>query len=558
MAWQTHEKTHEKTHEIHNVVDELVGINLFETDRALRDAVGHAGAASFAPALGDYGARIGSAEAARWADEANRFTPELKAFDARGRRIDQVAFHPGWHALLSLYRENGWLALPFDSERPGRWAAQAAAIYLHAQVEHGTMCPIAMTQACMPLLMREPGLSAQLTPKLFDRTHDPRDVPIDQKPSIWVGMGMTEKQGGSDVRSNTTTATPVAAGGRGGEYLLRGHKWFFSAPMCDAHLVTAQTDAGPGCFFVPRWRPARNSTEPEKNTVQIQRLKHKVGNRSNASSEVEFADAWGLLISEEGRGIRTIIEMASITRLYCVVASAGLMRQALVQALHWARRRKVFGRALVEQPLMRSVLADIALESEAALVLAMRLAEAFEHGEAAWMRLLTPAAKFWVCKRAITVTGEAMEVLGGNGYVDDGVVARLYREAPVNSIWEGSGNVMGLDVLRALGKEPDAVRAWFDELADTAKDDTSITAELRLLHAQLHQPGDDLQAQGRLLVQRLVVVTQACLLRRHSPSFVADAFVATRLAEQGSQAVVGAIDPRGFDIDALLVRALPG
>jgi putative acyl-CoA dehydrogenase len=549
MAWHPHEKTHE----IHNVVDELVDFDLFATDSALRDAVGHAGAASFAPALSDYGARIGSAEAAHWADEANRFTPELKAFDARGRRIDQVAFHPGWHALLSLYRGNGWVSMPFDSERPGRWAAQAAAIYLHAQVEHGTMCPIAMTQACMPLLMREPGLRATLTPKLIDRSHDPRDVPIDQKPSLWVGMGMTEKQGGSDVRSNTTTAAPLAAGGRGAEYLLRGHKWFFSAPMCDAHLVTAQTDAGPGCFFVPRRRP-----DGDKNTVQIQRLKHKVGNRSNASSEVEFHDAWGLLIGEEGRGIRTIIEMASITRLYCVVASAGLMRQALVQALHWARQRTVFGRVLAEQPLMRSVLADIALESEAALVLAMRLAQAFEHGEAAWMRLLTPAAKFWVCKRAIAVTGEAMEVLGGNGYVDDGVVARLYREAPVNSIWEGSANVMALDVLRALAKEPDAVRAWFDELADTAKEDTRITAELRLLHAQLHQPGDDLQAQGRLLLQRLVVVTQACLLRRHSPAFVADAFAATRLGEQGSQAVVGAIDPRGFDVGALLARALAG
>ena len=361
------------------------------------------------------------------------------------------------------------------------------------------------------------------------------------------------------MRANTTVATAMGAGGRGGEYLLRGHKWFFSAPQCDAHLVTARVGAdGPfACFHVPRWRP-----DGSRNAVRVQRLKDKLGNRSNASAEVEFEDAWGILIGEEGRGIPTIIEMAGYTRLNCVVGSAAILRQATVQAIAYARRRQAFGKALADQPLMRAVLTDLALESEAALQLAMRLAQACEDetsspGERAWRRIMTPAAKFWVCKRAVELTGEAMEVLGGNGYIEDGVLARLYREAPVNSIWEGSGNVMCLDVLRALQRDGDAAQALLAELQSAAAGEPRLAVALRELLALLALPPEQQQALGRLLAQRLVLLAQACLLRRHAPSAMADAFIATRLADGGAGRVAGAMDMRGLDVAAILARAFP-
>ncbi len=363
-----------QTHEVFNQFDELAGYDLFSTDAALCEAVAAAGANWAAPSLRGYGALIGSDESFAQADEANRHPPVLDAFDRRGRRIDRVGFHPSWHALMQKLRGAGWISLPFESDRAGRWVADMAGWYLHCQVESGTTCPSTMTAASIPLLQREPALWATLQDKLYHRDHDPRDAPIAQKSSITLGMGMTEKQGGSDVRANTTTATPVGAGGRGAEYTLRGHKWFFSAPMCDAHLVVAKTpDGGPSCFFVPRWRD-----DGGKNPVHIQRLKDKLGNKSNASSEVEFHDATGLLIGEQGRGIPTIIEMATYTRLFCVVSSSAFVRQALVQAIAYTRQRKAFGKTLAEQPLMRAVLADLALESEAALALTMRLAAAFE------------------------------------------------------------------------------------------------------------------------------------------------------------------------------------
>ncbi|MBN3793264.1 acyl-CoA dehydrogenase family protein, partial [Burkholderia sp. Ac-20353] len=465
------------THAVANQFDELVDYNLFATDAALRDALARAGADWAVPQLDAYGARLGSADTAQLADDANRHPPELNAFDRRGRRIDRVDFHPAWHTLLGMYRNEGFVSLAFRDTRPGRWAATAAGFYLHGQIEAGTLCPATMTQAAIPVLQKEPALWDLLRDKLYSDVYDPRDVPVAQKRSIWFGMGMTEKQGGSDVRAITTIATPVTtatlatpagAGGRGGEYLLRGHKWFFSAPMCDAHLVVARTDSGgPSCFYVPRWRP-----DGTKNAVEIQRLKDKVGNRSNSSSEIELNDAWGIMLGDEGRGIPTIIEMATYTRLNCVLGSAAMLRQGVVQAIAYTRQRHAFGRALAEQPLMRTVLADLALESEAALVLAMRLAAAFEDGdtplEHAWKRIVTPAAKFWVCKRAVELTGEVMEVFGGNGYVDNGPIARLFREAPVNSIWEGSGNVMCLDVLRAVSREPDAAAALLGELHELA------------------------------------------------------------------------------------------
>ncbi len=542
-----------QTHEVANQFDELADYNLFDTDPALRAGVERAGAQWSLPLLTDYGARIGSAASYRQAERANRCVPELHAFDRRGRRIDQVDFHPAWHALLAHYRAAGFVSMAFADRRPGRWTAAAAGCYLHAQVEAGTLCPAAMTQACIPLLQREPALWSTLGDKLLDTRHDPRDLPVEYKHSAWIGMGMTEKQGGSDVRSNTTAAIALAVAGRGAEYRLRGHKWFFSAPMCDAHLVVARSDSGHSCFYVPRWRP-----DGTRNAAHIQRLKDKVGNRSNASSEVEFHDAWGVMLGEEGHGIRTIIEMATMTRLSCVVASAGMLRQCLVQALGYARRRQAFGRPLAGQPLMRAVLADLALESEAATALMLRLAQAFEQADSpagrAGTRILTPAAKFWVCKRTVELSGEAMEVFGGNGYVEESALARLYREAPVNSIWEGSGNIMCLDTLRALRREPEAARALFLELQDGCAGVAVLLAALQRLGAELRLSDTELEARGRRFVQDMVLLAQACLLRAHAPSVVADAFIATRFDGNGAR-VVGAIDVQGLDVDALLERA---
>ena len=549
------------THDVLNQVDELTDFNLLEADPALAEALQRNGAARHIPSLSRYAQQLG--ERATWelAEQANRHTPELHRFDARGRIIDAVEFHPSWHTLLGLYRQQGLISLPFEDSSAGRWSAWAAGFYLHGQVEQGTLCPATMTTAAIPLLQKEPALWQQLQGKLFSHEYDPRDLPVADKASMWLGMGMTEKQGGSDVRANTTVAMPVHAGGRGGEYLLRGHKWFFSAPMCDAHLVVARMGEGGGqaCFYVPRWRP-----DGTKNAVRVQRLKDKVGTRSNSSSEVEFEDAWGILMGEEGRGIPTIIEMATYTRLNCVLGSAAILRSATVQALAYARRRSVFGKQLAEQPLMRTVLADLALESEAALQIAMRLAQAYERGgdegdplERAWKRIMTPAAKFWVCKRGVELTGEAMEVLGGNGYVDTGVMARLFREAPVNSIWEGSGNVMCLDVLRAISREPDGAQLLLQDLIDTAAGEPALLQQAQSLARRLSGPPDQLEAQARRLVQDLVLLAQACLLRRHAPPAMADGFIATRLGAQQGAMVAGAFDPAGLDIAAILQRALP-
>ncbi|WP_373764285.1 acyl-CoA dehydrogenase family protein [Delftia acidovorans] len=549
------------THDVLNQVDELTDFNLLEADPALAEALQRNGAARHIPSLSRYAQQLG--ERATWelAEQANRHTPELHRFDARGRIIDAVEFHPSWHTLLGLYRQQGLISLPFEDSSAGRWSAWAAGFYLHGQVEQGTLCPATMTTAAIPLLQKEPALWQQLQGKLFSHEYDPRDLPVGDKASMWLGMGMTEKQGGSDVRANTTVAMPVHAGGRGGEYLLRGHKWFFSAPMCDAHLVVARMGEGGGqaCFYVPRWRP-----DGSRNAVRVQRLKDKVGNRSNSSSEVEFEDAWGILMGEEGRGIPTIIEMATYTRLNCVLGSAAILRSATVQALAYARRRSVFGKLLAEQPLMRSVLADLALESEAALQIAMRLAQAYERGgdegdplERAWKRIMTPAAKLWVCKRGVELTGEAMEVLGGNGYVDTGVMARLFREAPVNSIWEGSGNVMCLDVLRAISREPDGAQLLLQDLIDTAAGEPALLQQAQSLARRLSGPPDQLEAQARRLVQDLVLLAQACLLRRHAPPAMADGFIATRLGAQQGAMVAGAFDPAGLDIAAILQRALP-
>jgi putative acyl-CoA dehydrogenase len=540
------------THDVHNTVPPLQDINLFSTDLALREAIGRT-AGQHEAELSAYGERLGSAATMQLAEDANRFKPELQAFDRSGHRVDRVVFHPAWHALMRLQREQGLISMPFSDLRPGAWAAYAAAFSMHMQIEAGTQCPGSMTFAAIPVLKREPALWAALQDKLYSRTYDPTERSVEHKASMLVGMGMTEKQGGSDLRANTTRATPVGAGGRGGDHTLVGHKWFFSAPQSDAHLVLAQAPEGLSCFYLPRFRP-----DGSRNAVRLQRLKNKVGNHSNASAEVEFDDAWGVMVGEPGRGVPTLIEMATYTRLNCVMGSAGLMRQALVQALHHARHRMAFGKRLAEQPLMRNVLADMALESEAATQLMMRLTQAFAAPaasllERALQRIVTPAAKFWLAKRSVELGGEAMEVWGGNGYVEDGPMGRLYREMPVISIWEGSGNVMCLDMLRAIAREPEALQALLDHIGELLASDPVPERELAALRVALGTaaPVDVMESCARRWAQQLVLLLQAGLLRAHAPLAVADAFIASRFEPQWGR-VFGCLPKVA---DACLARA---
>jgi len=559
--------TYGQTHEVSNQAPPLERCNAMTTDAALLAAVEREGAAWHLDTLTRDGLALTHPDILALADLANRHTPEHHPFSARGERIDAIEFHPAWHTLLSMLREQGIHSLPFETAtpKPGSMAARAAGYFLHAQLESGSLCPLTMTFASIPVLQQEPALYAKLKAQLLSRHHDPRDISLDaSKRSMMIGMGMTEKQGGSDVRSNRTRAFPEGAGGRGGEYRLIGHKWFFSAPQCDAHLVLARTGGNTGengpvsCFYVPRFAP-----DGSKNAVQVQQLKDKLGNRSNASSEVEFLDAYGIMIGEEGRGVPTIIEMANFTRLDCVIGSAALMRAALIQAVHHARHRWVFGAKLIDQPLMRNVLADLALESEAATVLFMRLAGAFENSakpdERAWRRIVTPAAKFWICKRALEFTGEAMEVWGGNGYVETGPMARFYREAPVNSIWEGSGNVMCLDVLRAFEREPDAARAMFDSWQAVAGEHRVLGDALKTLLAMLQGDPATREASARGIAQQLVLTAQGVLLAQHAPAGVAAAFMETRLGDaRGSVNRVYGTLPATFDFNALIERAFAG
>ena len=528
MSWSTHE--------IANQVPDLPDCNLFATDPALQEAV-RRDACWHEADLCDSGAELGTRALRELATQANRHPPQLHTHDRVGHRIDTVEFHPAWHQLLALQRKRNLQALPWAEPRSGVHAARTASYYLQAQLESGSLCPITMTHAAIPLLRQEPALFAGLADKLFSREHDGRDLPIAQKRSIMIGMGMTEKQGGSDVRGNTTRAEALGDEGRGQPYLLTGHKWFFSVPSCDAHLVLAQAVGGLSCFFVPRWRP-----DGQRNAIRIQRLKDKLGNRSNASGEVEFQDAWGVMVGDEGRGVATIIEMANRTRLDCVIGSAGLMRHALVQAIHHARHRSAFGRLLAEQPLMQNVLADLALESEAAMLLMMRLARAADQLQQqdnaldrAWQRIVTPAAKFWVCKRAIEFCGECMEVWGGNGYVEEAPMARLLREAPVNSIWEGSGNVMCLDVLRAIAREPEGLILLLQDLDRIATAHAGLRTLLDGLRESLRLPPPQLESQARRIAQQLVLAAQGCLMLQHAPAAHAEAFIASRIDANGGR-----------------------
>jgi putative acyl-CoA dehydrogenase len=509
-----------------NQVPELKDYNLYSTDPALQNLVNKLGS-SWDKELSAQGAELGSEKIIRVAEDANRYPPELHTHSRTGERIDFVKFHPSWHQMMELARRNGIANRCFADARPQSWIAYGASEYMHSQIESGTMCPSNMTQASIPVLQKEVKLFAQLKPKLFSMEHDARDIPWQKKISMTVGMGMTEKQGGSDLRAITTTATAHSGQGRGAEYLINGHKWFFSAPMCDAHLVLAKSDGGYSCFFVPRWRE-----DGSKNTIEIQRLKDKVGNCSNASSEVEFHNAWGIMVGEEGRGIPTILEMATFSRVNCALASAGFLRQAFTQSLHYAKHRQAFGKYLVEQPLMTRVLADMALEAEAAMTLSMVLASQFSDDEdaskMAWRRIMTPAAKFWICKRAVEICGEAMEVFGGNGYVEEGPMGRLFRDAPVNSIWEGSGNVMCLDVLRAISRNPAEAEMVFEDMHKIIGDETRLLTQLAWLRNALKSDAEELEVNARLITQKFVLLAQACLLMQHVNPLIADLFIATR------------------------------
>ena len=527
------------------------GRNLFEIDVALRETI--ADHADWALAeLTAWGATLGAPETFALADTANRNPPLLRAFDRRGERIDDVTFHPAWHELMRLAMAMGEHSAPWHAPRRGAHLARAAMYYLHAQVENGTQCPLTMTYACVPVVTRHaatiPGADVWLR-RIFADAYDPRPLPVSEKRSALIGMGMTERQGGSDVRANVTRAEPDA----GGAWRVTGHKWFFSAPQCDAHLVLAQTADGLGCFLMPRIL-----ADGARNAIRINRLKDKLGNRSNASAEVEFDRALAWPIGAPDRGIATILEMVQYTRLDCVIGSAGIVRAALAWALHHARYRTTFGRRLVEHPLMAHVLADMALESEAALHLALHLARACEAdapaAARAAARIVTPAAKYWICKRATAVTAEAMEALGGNGYIEENPLPRLYREAPVNSIWEGSGNIVCLDVARAMRREPEALDALIATLdqargANRHYDQQLARLELRLRNGT--NPGDE-----RRLAQAIALAVAAAELIRHSPAPISDAYCASRLADDPLGGAAFGVLPGSVDTDAILARAL--
>jgi putative acyl-CoA dehydrogenase len=541
-------------HEVSNQPPPLQGYDVFAADAALGEGVEREEAGWAAGELHEVGRRAGSAECIEWGFAANANPPRLRAYDRYGNRIDEVDFHPAWHRLLGFAVEHGLHGTPWADGRPGAHVARAAAFYVWSQVESGHGCPVSMTYASVPTLRLQPELAASWVPLTESRTYDPELRPAADKAGVLVGMAMTERQGGSDVRANITVAAPEDGGGPGAPYRLTGHKWFCSAPMSDALLVLAQAPGGLSCFLMPRVLP-----DGARNAMHIERLKDKLGNRSNASSEIELHDAAGFLVGEEGRGVRTIVEMVNCTRLDCITGSAALMRQALAQATWHAAHRRAFGRLLVDQPLMGNVLADLAVESEAATALMVRLAGATDRAagdehEAGLRRIGTAVGKYWVCKRAPSMVAEALECLGGNGYVEESIMPRLLREAPVNSIWEGSGNVNALDVLRAAAKEPAVVETLFDEASAAAGADRRLDDHVAQLRKELSS-GDDLEYRARRVVENMALALQGSLLVRHAPGFVADAFCASRLARDEGHAF-GTLAP-GLDCAAILERARP-
>jgi len=540
------------THEVFNQSPPFEDVDLFSCDRPLVEAVAAFGGASVHGELAEFGRHWGSAAMAARGRLANENTPKLRAFDSRGNRRDEVEFHPAYHELMAHAAHSGLHNSTWDAQgKPAGGASEvvrAAKFYVAAQVEGGHLCPITMTRAAVAALASQPDILAKTMPVIATRSYDPSFAPWWTKRGMTLGMGMTEKQGGTDVRANLTRAEAD-----GDAYRITGHKWFMSAPMCDAFLVLAQADAGLSCFFMPRFAP-----DGSVNAIQFQRLKDKLGNRSNASSEVEFVGAYAERVGEEGKGIRTIIQMVQLTRQDCAIASAGLMRSGLAHALNHARHRSVFQKHLADQPLMQAVLSDMALHVEASAALVMRLCHAFDRmpqdtNEAAYMRLLTPAIKYWICKSAPAFLYEAMECLGGNGYVEEGILARHYREAPVNAIWEGSGNVMCLDVLRALSREADAALSILRALAEQTKGLPGAADSVAFIGKAFQRL--DGERLARLAVERLALLASVAALNTVLPRH-AELFARTRLAATHAS-MYGAVDLESGDMRALLERALP-
>jgi putative acyl-CoA dehydrogenase len=539
------------THEVINQPYELTDYNLYDSDAALKEAVTREGAARAANALGAFGSRAGSAEYLEQGVLANRYPPELDTHDRYGRRVDLVRFHPAYHALMKAAIEEGLHSSPWTDPGEGAHVARAARSYMQTQVEAGHGCPITMTFASVPCVRMQPDLAEQWLPKITARVYDPRNVPVDQKAGVTIGMAMTEKQGGSDVRANTTRAIPVGAEGPGKPYELVGHKFFVSAPMCDAFLVLAQAPGGLTCFLVPRWRP-----DGSKNPLQIIRLKRKMGNASNASSETELRGALGWMVGAEGRGVATIIEMVAMTRFDCMIGSSAGMRMAVAQAIDHCRQRKAFGAYLIDQPIMTAVLADLAIEAEAAMTLTMRIGRALDHRydahEDALVRLGTAIGKYWICKRTPGHAYEALECIGGSGVMEDSPMPRLYREAPVNAIWEGSGNVQCLDIARAIQRSPQTLDAYFTEVGSAKGQSAALDAYVAALRHDLRELSD-FEARARDLCDRLAVGLQAAaLIRAGSP--VAETFCRSRLESRGAHNY-GALT--GVDSKAIVRRASP-
>ncbi len=540
------------THTVRNQPPPFEDVNWWSSDVALCEATRREGGEWAEPRLQEFGRRVGSAEVIAWGFEANRHKPELVTFDRYGQRVDEVRYHPSYHALMRLAIEAGMHSVAWTSERGGH-VAHAAFEYMMGQAEPGVCCPLSMTYAVVPALRHQSDLADVWVPKLTAKSYDPRACPVERKLGATMGMAMTEKQGGSDVRANTTKAHAIGDGGPGGEYELVGHKWFCSAPMSDAFLTLAQAPGGLSCFMVPRWRP-----DGTRNPFFIQRLKDKLGDHANASSEIEYAGTWAVLVGEEGRGVRTIIEMVQHTRLDCVVSAAAIMRQAVANACWHTSHRSAFGKVLIEQPLMKAVLADMALESEAATATAMRIARSFDEGAAGdegarlFSRLATPVSKYWLNKRAPELVYEALECHGGAGFIEEGVMARVFRQSPLNSIWEGSGNVICLDVLRAMGREPACVEALLGEITAGLGQDRRFDQYVARLRDRFSKSIEETDA--RKLCESLGLALQGSLLVRHGPAAVADAFCAGRLGETG--ACYGTL-PAGVDVDALIERARP-
>jgi putative acyl-CoA dehydrogenase len=544
------------THEVANQPPPLVDYNVYAADRVLVEAVKREGAGWDERRISVVGALAGSERLQTLGAQANENPPRLKTHDRYGNRVDAVDFHPAWHELMGLAVENELHCSPWKDPRPGAHVARGAAFMCFSQAEAGVGCPTSMTYSVIPALRTQPELAAEWEPRFLSSSYDPANAPASQKSGALAGMGMTEKQGGTDVRANTTLARPVNGGGPGGEYELTGHKWFMSAPQCDAFLVLAQADGGISCFLFPRWTP-----DGARNRFRLQRLKDKLGNRSNASSEIEFDSASAWLVGEEGAGVRTIIEMVNHTRLDCVLGGATGMRAGVAQAIHHTSHRSVFGRELVEQPLMRNVLADLAVESEAATIGALRLARAYDEALAGdeeaqnFKRIANAVLKYWICKRAVVHAGEALECLGGNGYVEESAMPRLFRESPLNGIWEGSGNVQCLDVLRAMVKSPASVEAFFAEVQEGAVAEPRLAAFATELRDEL--PGDleTIESRARRLVEKMALALQGSLLVRYGDEAVADAFCASRLSGDWGQAF-GTL-PAGTDFGRIVERHRP-